>query len=106
MGVSDREVLAQNFNIIDWLSGVIVNVLFNCQNSFVFICIFEFLGQLGHYQVGVLIGKVEQFELKINVRRWPIFLSLLLSIFLLFIDDTLGHFTLGHSLFIHFLEEV
>jgi len=65
--VCDGEVLAQDLDIVDRLLQVVVDVLFDGQDSFLLVRVLELLRQLIHSQVLVFIVKWHQFELKVYV---------------------------------------
>ena len=86
MRICNREVLAKDLNVVDGLSSVVVDMLFYGQNSLVLVRVFQLLWQFWHDDMGILIGKVQQLELKVDIRVWVLFLLLFLSILLLLVD--------------------
>ena len=105
MGVSYGEVLAEDFDVVNRLTCIVVNMLLDRQDRFILICIFEFFWQFAHNEVLIFVLEVEKLEFKVNVGVWTALIILFLSIALLLVDYTLWHLAFGHALFIHFLEQ-
>ena len=67
VAVSNREVFAQNFDVIDGLFQIIVYMLLYSQYCLLLVSIFEFFGQLIHAKMYILILERNQFKLEIDV---------------------------------------
>lgn len=98
------EVLAQDLNVVDRFTRVVVDVLLYRQNCFVFVRVLQFLRQRGHHEVGVFVLEVQQLELEVNVGAGLFCVFALLVFFAAAVELALGHFTFGHSLLVHLLE--
>jgi hypothetical protein len=67
MRVSDGEILAQEFDIVNRLLQVVVDVLFHCEYSLVLVSELELLRKFGHPQMHIIIREGEQLELKVDL---------------------------------------
>ena len=101
-----RKILTQDFNIVYWLTSIIVNVLFYRQNCFCLVCIFQFFWKFVHHKIRVFISKMEKFKLKIYIWSWGVCFFFFLLLALLFINYRLGHFSFCHPFLIHFRKQI
>ena len=67
VSVTDREVLAQDLDIIDRLLKIIVYVLFDGEYSFLLVCILELLWQFVHPQMRIFVLEWNKLEFEVDI---------------------------------------